>query len=425
MKAFAAATRCSPIRFLLFCLCGLWASALRTVRTENLSKGTGLIDMYWVNFYLVNFRDGFHKRAILGSITRLLEPAGASLLCINLFAFLVLFCLIFLVGRQILSANSGTLSTAHAAVAAIVFAGGITGVLFQTAGDPMQVCMLVAVAAFVLMQRSQSTGVRLAIAIAACGLNAGIHEASVFLIAPALLLAALYRVRAVMRLGIMAVIVAVLLGGVTRLTNANGNSTYTGIGVHVQRTIHLEPDVTPPLGELLRQEIHERTKDSADIRFTEYMIAGLGMTYLAGMVLFCWLLPEGVAARMAMLCGITLVISAPLYIIAHDWGRWSTYTLLISLFAAMSIFRSPEQPTGFTVRSGAGISRLIGRVKSNYFVLAFAVLAVILSIQPRYIEEVMPTKITKSLLPLCIAAVLMLVLKDRNASAQWERPEAE
>lgn len=417
MNAPASVTRCSPIRFLLICLCGLWASALRTVRTENLGKGTGFIDMYWVNFYLVNFRDGFHKRAVLGSITRLLEPSGASLLTINLFAFLVVFCLIFLVGRQILAANTDALSDAHAAIAAILFAGGITGVLFQTAGDPLQVCMLVAAAGLILIQRSQSTGVRLAIAIAACGLNAAIHEASVFLIAPALLLVALHRTRIVLRLGIMIAIVAVLLAGVTRLTNANGNSTYAGIGFHVKRTIHLEPDLTPPLGELLHEEIHERTKDSADIRFTEYMIAGLGMTYLAGLVLFCWLLPEGIAARMAMLCGVTLVISAPLYIIAHDWGRFCTYTLLISLFAAMSISRLREQSAVSTLRFKSKLAGLVRRVKSNYFILAFAVLAVVLSIQPRYIEEVMPTKITKSLLPLCIAAILTLVFKDRNASA--------
>lgn len=407
-------TRLPATWFFLACLCGLWSAGLRSIRTENLSKATGLIDMYWVNFYLLSYRDGYRRRALLGSITRTLSPAGAPLFWINILAFVVMFLIAFALCLQILRANQNRLSFAQGAIAFVLCGGGVTALLFETAGDPLQICVLVAIAAFAAIGRCERLPLRLTVALAGCALCILIHEASIFLMAPSILLVALDRLRLPARLGALVLILAVMLGAVTHWGTVQGNPTYAGVGFPAKRMIQPEPEPTPPFKTLLLEEEHERFKDRATIRFTFYMVLGLILTFAAGLILFASLLPENILLRQLYIFAVTIVVSAPLYVIAHDWGRFSTYTLFISLFAAAALRNSFDGKEHALRKAREWLRRL----RSNSLALIFAVLAVSLSIHPRYIEEVMPTKICKSLFPLFVIALASMFLLRKELSAE-------
>jgi hypothetical protein len=164
---------------------GALAGCFRNVH-NNYATGTLWVDPYWISFYLTNFKDGYRRRALIGSLCRFLFPAGMNVVLINAVAVLVLLlCMAWFirsVGR--LSLREPTLRSSLFLFA--LSASAVTAVFAEVLGDTLQIAFLFFVFTMLLARRLQSPSLQRLLALGALTLGFFIHEASIFFLAPAL-----------------------------------------------------------------------------------------------------------------------------------------------------------------------------------------------------------------------------------------------
>ena len=66
---------------------------------NNIRGGSLLIDPYWVGFYAANYQDGFRRRALIGSLCRLISPHGISVVPINIIVMVSIVVLMVIAVR--------------------------------------------------------------------------------------------------------------------------------------------------------------------------------------------------------------------------------------------------------------------------------------------------------------------------------------
>ncbi len=319
---------------LILVLFGCFSALLQVLTKAVLRSGTFLVDGYWASFYTMTYSDGFRRRALMGSLLRLLQPHGGSIILINVFSAAVLGALLFLFFTQLLRHVRVLTPWAYVLFTAFV-ASALVEIYFEVLGDLLQLCLLLFLLVYWLLDtRLRSTTARVALILPTVALCFLIHEASIFFIAPCLpfLLHPKPRVK---DFWVSVVVLALFLAWSSHWSVLHAESTYHLNLLHGQKEIVLEDTKgTPSFMQLLHSLYGVNYVGiKGKVRLLE-KCARIMVLILAGWVALANLFTEKRLARQIYVYVALMVAAVPFWVIAFDWGRFTTYNFLLVITLA-------------------------------------------------------------------------------------------
>jgi len=300
---------------------------------NNYQLGTLLVDPYWVNFYITSYQDGFRRRALIGTVCRLFFPHGMSVLVINGFAMFAALACVALLAYAFTRIASGRSYTARLWTFAF-FASAFTGIFFEVLGDTLQMAFLIfCFSALFIARRTESSIVRLIVGLAALCIGFFIHEASIFLLAPCL---PFYMKRRPVLYDFVAPFILFL--GLFALS-----VHWSQVSVHLTNHAILYPHrgelaqvpETPGFKALLQDEYHN---DFTSIyRFLALIgrLARVVLLGVAGLIALSKCLSKPVLVLTLKPFLSVMLFSIPLWLVAHDWGRFLCYALFLAVVSSL------------------------------------------------------------------------------------------
>jgi len=303
----------------------------------NPAAGTLFVDPYWVEFYLSNYPDGFRRRALVGTLCRMLFPGGVPVMAINVFAAAVLLAAFVLLIRALCRLSVDAPSPRARLFLFALCASTLTAVFYETLGDLLQLTLVLFCCVMLLAARYLGKDwLKICAGLSIVALGYFIHEASVFLLAPALPFFVKQRPR--LRDFVLPLcLVAALAGLSVHWSGRVPHPTYFATLEHTlsqQRTLAATTAAAPALHwELAAEYRLYFATPAARVYFAERFpqTLALGFAYLAALAL-C-LERRRLQRTLFALCVIVLV-SLPLWCIAIDWGRFLTYALLLAVVSS-------------------------------------------------------------------------------------------
>lgn len=310
---------------------------LRGGHFANAEAGIGFADSYWTQFWLTTYQDGFARRSLLGSLLSQVVAPGSSVAILSVL-HLAISAGLLLAGMGIvmrLTLGAGRPRVALLCAALFGFSP-VAPMLFETTGDPLQSAMLVWLAGVFGATRLPERG-RVLVLLMVCGLAVLIHEASAFFVLPHLLLTApaIRRLEPMQRVILVAFAVWLVAGAIGLLTSDSvGVPRFFLTNTANGSRIVADSSATPGFFEVFRQEMHESYGTQAEAlrrgaRLLCFPVVPLGLIFF-----FASFSPHRFV--LAPMFGAWLVCAAPLFVIAHDWGRFGVlilYAILTALLA--------------------------------------------------------------------------------------------
>lgn len=396
-------------------------------RAIHRNTTTGWVDLYWADFWLISFTDGYERRALLGQITRWLSPDTLDHRVLNVVTVALAVAIVGLslawITRSLRDAPPAERTAGDVLiVAGVLLAGPTTTVLFETLGDPLQVVLAVALLFIGSVRHLGRLAARL-LGMALALWAVLIHEASLFLVLPAIVMAlvlahpgppasaAAGRAPS-LRLG--GLVLAVYLGAVAfaLLFNQQHPSTYGSYKLAVAdgSLYHPTQSTLQPLTTLLRTELGNYFGGIGNLMKTGRKLVGAMLWPL----LFIACLPASLRGRSLFRMFLLLtVVAAPLYVIAHDWGRFAVHTLLLAL-ALQSV--APPQGLALDDRPGRWLERVAAPFERLALPTpALLVLALLYFAHPIYRINGLTTR---------NIVVLVLAFGLLHALQRWQRARA-
>ncbi len=323
------------------------------VHRRNVEAGLGYADFYWSQFWITSYSDGFVRRALLGSLVRLVFDNGASILELAAVQLAVTAALLGLSMTIVHRAIAAIAPPEAALTTAALFGFGPFGpLLFETTGDPLQLALLLYLSTLLATGKAAEPMRWAALGLAAL-IGALAHEASLFFTVPHLAFAhGAARGVPLARRWISAFAGALALAAAFAVLASRSSGSPTFFFASAVHHAVLKPalDATPPFGELLRREIHEYFAGATEIDFFLVKLAAFAAAP-AALALFAMSLARG-AARVMTLFAFYLAASAPLYAIAHDWGRFAALTLIVAFATELtSVERGGLDPASEAIAS--------------------------------------------------------------------------
>ena len=314
-------------RSLVLLAIGLAFTAFNIARAVQWAEQTGYVFWYWARFWLVSYSDGYVRRGLLGQMVRLFAGEAISVVTLNVLALVVALTVLALVYRLFFS-RVGT-DRHWIIVFVVVISGPATTLFFEVLGDPLQVALLCVIAYLLLAPKLGSGAIGRLAAVATALTVVLIHEASIFLLVPAVYLIFCLTTGRRPRYPLLAVVM-IALTAITVALFSIQEPTSAGLALVTRDGTRLYPsgNVLPPFFALLR----------ADLGY--YFGSAVGPLRLALKLAgsFLWPVLVVLAAAhivkvraLATVFFVLLLPSLPLYVIAHDWGRFAIYTLVLSL----------------------------------------------------------------------------------------------
>lgn len=373
-------------------IAALLSAAIRGYH-DNLRLGSLLVDPYWVGFYVTNYQDGFRRRALIGTLARTVAPHGLPVVLINALALLALAAVLTLFVRAFLRlAAPPSLRTSIFTFA--LFASAIASIYIECLGDTLQIAFLL----FLAIALLPIPRLRAPLAFAALLLAFFVHEASAFLLAPVIpfLLRPHPRLR---DFALPAAALVALVGLSVHWSTLDTHLTYHALSI--PRGLPLEDLAeTPGFFILLRKEIAIDFGSRA--LFTFFLIKCLSIAGLAfaAVIALASTLPPAPLRRTLHAFAAILLFSAPLWIIAHDWGRFLGYTVFLAVLAAAF---HPESVTTVPIPNSL---RLIPRLAATDAIACAALLLLLAS--PYYQSRIFGMHIRDLIasLPILLAGLL-------------------
>ena len=310
-------------------LVGCLSALLQFLNKAALKSGTFLLNGYWASFYSLSYRDGFRRRALIGSFFREFEPNGGNIIAVNILAGGVLVALLAIYITYFIRQSRRTTAWNYVFFAAF-FLSALISIFFEVFGDLLQLALLLFLfAGWVLSRHIGSGALRVILAlciIAPCFL---IHEAAIFFIAPCIpfLLRSIPRLKDFL---ISAVALVVFLAWSTLWSHVHPHVTYHLILLHGQKEIDTQEIMgTPSFGQLMYElyVVH-----FAGLRGKINLLIKIGKIFslvFAGWVAVANIFPRRTLAKQSYLYVVLMVCSIPFWILAADWGRFSTYCFLL------------------------------------------------------------------------------------------------
>jgi hypothetical protein len=322
------------------------------VRGERHLSGMYGPHEYWASQWATDYSDGFVNRGLLGEVFRRLGIDNASYLFITLASWVVLAALFVVIldvlWRLLKQFEAGT---RICLLAVVVLSPAVAGMLIETMGDPLQVLLVIHIllALYLLEDRSRPLIVGAIYAVFGVAM-ALVHEASIFFFVPWLAVQAFViqknaNARAALIGNCLAGVITVAIL-VIRGFSAGGMEN-PAIHLGGQDFIY-EGRLAPPFMTLLQEETG-RMFGSGLQGYVKTMLRIAGATALP--VVLASLLT---AARIGMGAGAgrqwrihalaffgPAICLGPLMLIAHDWGRFFSYELILFLIT-LSTLPAPE-----------------------------------------------------------------------------------
>lgn len=381
---------------------GIVVAMIRAL-TWYAGHGTLLVSPYWLSFYVATYQDGFRRRALIGSICRMLAPQGISVFVINAIALIAAVSLLVLLARAF-SKISNLDSQRSRLFGFAFFASIFGGMVFETLGDMLQITFLLFLAALLISARLRLNPLtRLVIGLLMICVAFLIHEASLFFIVPLLPFLVRHRPRM-----IDFILPLLLFAGLFALSikwsHLNPAITYKAI-LHPASMPMDQLVETPDFKSLLQAEMAtDFSSVKAVLRFATTCLRLL-MVLIAGVFALAQCLPSRYLNDFLRRLGVILAFNLPMWAVAHDWGRFLVYGFLLSIVAVAAT--GDGQKNGAEILSANSLGTYVrGRQAGQIF--SGAVLILLFCSQTEFsritgIDE--KTFVAFSLL-LCLSAVL-------------------
>ncbi len=363
-------------------------------------------DTYWASFWLISYEDGFTRRALLGTIVRYLFGTEISALLVNVMALGVAILLVGAILQlclRLLASIRPAASEAQFALwccVAALLSGPTVTVLFETMGDPLQVALLLSCLLFTC-RNLRSLPLKVAIFAAVSLLSLAIHEASLFMTLPVNYLVLFGRKPGVgfTIAGLGAVTVVAALFSVVFTAQPT-----TSLGMLVLRdgSIASTTALLPSYENLIRAELDAYFSSLSGVK--DLIVKSIGAFIWPAIFVIFFGAVFGDRALLWRFLSL-VIISSPLYVVAHDWGRFSSHTLLLSLIP-------------FAGQMTAGIGYAAGPSEAGriaYLAPAFPLL--FMAHETYRIGGVLPSQVPY----LCIALVLAVLLLHGRTPGATER----
>lgn len=342
--------------FSLFLLLLLCASFFYSRRAP---EPTLFIHRYFYDHWLLTYGSGFIRRGLLGSLMDLLGGWQHNLILINLLAFSAAASIIGLLIRQLMALFPPRNNLSIIFISAVIFSPLVSN-FFRCMGDPLQLSLLLAFLSVHLMEkRSLPVFYQAILFAAAVVLSILIHEAALFIIGPFIFfilwrspgeMAAQGKVAAIKWAALACY--ALLLSATVLLIQPHGKlegapreRLLGHMYAHniITRTQYVtgRENPFPVVLKSINDEVkgHNRFSDKIHREHLIVVIlrvAAIPLFICTMFYLMCAYQRSALYAelwRNFVYCFLSsLALSLPLYFVAHDWGRFSLYTLAASLY---------------------------------------------------------------------------------------------
>lgn len=354
--------------------------AALTVYTFLLSNNCSLksalcIHSYWLDLWLKGYESGLTRRGFLGWLHSVVFGDQINLIVLQLFGLLLIAFVFFLVYRSlVLLSGAGT----GKKLFALMLASPVLAVFFETLGDPFQLCLAIFGLSCVTIASLSQPWQKAAVVFVSLALSILIHEASLLLIAPAYIFLAAksfagnqsiwkFLLLAAAVVGVAAASYIIFLGGGAGHGNASSASGSLKALNPITGVIYRYQGIQAGSFMQLLQEEY-------GINFGTYkhVIVFLMKPFRTGFVPVVFAAILAVTSRGAGQSKLFLktwlwvcLCSFPLYVIAHDWGRFAIGNLIVALFA-QQVMAAPAGrgavPTTWRpeMRAPLGFALLIG-----------------------------------------------------------------
>ncbi len=359
-------------------LAALLSAAARGAHTYRFAGKPGLIDPYWNSFFYMTFAQGFRRRALVGSLLAGVLHHPPSYLLLNVLCLAVIGAMLAIFGRSVVKVTRVG-SWTQAAMLVALLSGCLVTPSWEVFGDLLQVDLLVFFLAAIVLCAVPSQAIRLLAGTSVLVAAFFVHEASLFLLAPFLpfLLKRRPRFSQYALVGSLAVL---LLGLALLWSRAPVTSTSTPVqqAQPAQQTAGT-PEAPPPLPVLLRSEVkHDLGSVRLQLAFASRIVRIL-LVLSAALVAIGQVLPADTFLLYGRVFQTALLFSLPLWLIAHDWGRFTSYLVMLSF--VITSLHSQSDP-GLTPEPGSpesvpALAKLATRV-GQYWAVQVAAVAVLL-----------------------------------------------
>jgi hypothetical protein len=355
----------------------LWMAALRGLHFEDLGSGFGLVDNYWVSFYLMSYADGFRRRALVGSLFRLIQPNGAHVLLINVITILVLVSLLAVLVRALMRVTSNRSPISLCLIFAFCISS-LVCVYFEVLGDMLQMCLVLVALVGSIALRQRSPTLPIAFGYGLLLMCFFIHEASIFFVAPCLPFL-FHRWPRWQDFMLPAIAVVILLGVSVAWSNVHASLTYRVILLRHTADPNLSVD-TPPFRALLRDLYVVKFGGLRGEVKLASKIFRIGLVAFAGLVALANVIRWTGLRRLVFAFSTICIFSIPLWVIGEDWGRFLAYSLLLATLITSWCYRFPPSHSDLALPLPTDrLSSLLQRLGSYSFVRLAAIMILILS----------------------------------------------
>jgi len=306
------------------------------------------MDVYWVEAWLVDSSHGLHARGLLGVVTHLLAKNGPDVVILNM---LVIAVSIGITVTLVVGLYSRAMTLWARLTIAVLLASPLFALFYEELGDPL----MIAFALFLIVAwciRRTSRSVSILVSLVACLVVVAVHEAALFLLVPALALISLGSRRpgrgeivryAALALPLLAAII------ITKAPNLP-ETAYRSYNSLSGEVIPRDTEPFPVYSQLLRDEAVNYFGSPVKILQFVLKFPRVWCITLVALVLVSGLLAGG---RPYILWTHWLYLSfcsSPLYVIAHDWGRFSIITFWLAVIT-MWLRARDETPPGTRLSS--------------------------------------------------------------------------
>jgi hypothetical protein len=334
-------------------------------------------DPYWAFHWTRDYSQGFVRRGLLGAILLWLHLDNTNYLLILTLSWAISFILFLLLTKAAWQLSAGLSRDERLAFTTVLLLSPLTvGILIETTGDPLQLILLV----YLFLLRLVIETTKPALAAGALFLAFGattelIHEASLFFLAPALVVAAFIlwkngTARAALLgyfLGAVPVVLTIVL------------ATNHQVSHDVVPRLHL--------GSRMQDWVSPGFVTFSSLLHAEYLhwfgrgrygYTGL-LGHAAGSVLlpvffifqilsFCFGPPYYSAlTRRAVLFAffIPFLLSSPLFLIGRDWGRFFAYAFILTLVSLSQWRRQHHIEPSRARQTALGASLLLAGITTS------------------------------------------------------------
>lgn len=336
------------------------------LRSHHCSLGSAqCIDSYWLDHWLIGYESGLTRRGLLGWLHRLFAGEMLDVAALHLFSFFLVYVIFFYFSRGLLGLTG---AERRMKILVLVAASPVLGVFFETLGDPLHLCIVLFALACVAAVALPTTWCKALVIVFSILVSALIHEASLLLMAPAFLFLAQARVASTVSIkrplllaalcfGVVALASAVLslAGGVASWQGAPpAEGSVQAFNVFTGKTYGYSGVQASGFYSLLLAEYN------TNFRAFGAMAAFAFRPFTAGLIPIAFLFLIAALCRSRALSALLLkgwlfaaICSFPLYVVAHDWGRFAVYNLVVAVLMAAAFAPSVDCSTDAVPPFGA------------------------------------------------------------------------